>query len=377
MSSHERMLSVIEAFYDAALDETLWPSALKDLADVTGSQAASFWVLDGSETPRLPTFVCINFDIAAIREYLEQTAPMDPTVQYLVAHPRQPIVHDGLVISERDKDKHPYYDWHERLIDTRFRMVGQARLMPSMQAGVALHRRRKAGRYEPKDLDKFAVLHRHLERALAIGARIGSLSAMEKFGTEWLDGNSSAIFLLDDRKQVLFMNRAARVLVESGSEGVNFSSAGVMLASRHHNDKLQSLIARALPRHGSREALTGGSMRSDRPSGKRPFGIHVSPITCEHPALTLFRPAVCVIFTDPEQQPMLPLERFQAEFGLTEAEARLAALVANGEDLRVAAEKLQITYGTARVRLSEIFQKTDTRRQAELVRLLLTTMVPH
>src|SRR4051794_31109871 len=103
MSSQERMLAVIEAFYDAALDETRWPSALQQLTDVSGSQAASFWVLDGSQTPRLPTFICLNVDPAAVKEYLDYAAPIDPTVQYLIAHPHQPIVHDGLVISESEK----------------------------------------------------------------------------------------------------------------------------------------------------------------------------------------------------------------------------------------------------------------------------------
>jgi hypothetical protein len=42
---------MIQAFYDAALDESLWPAALKDLSNLTGSQAASFWVLDGSDNP--------------------------------------------------------------------------------------------------------------------------------------------------------------------------------------------------------------------------------------------------------------------------------------------------------------------------------------
>src|SRR5580704_2604749 len=70
---HERTLGVIQAFYDAALDETLWRTALESLCDLTGSQAASFWVLDGSGQPRLPTFICINFDMESIREYLDHT----------------------------------------------------------------------------------------------------------------------------------------------------------------------------------------------------------------------------------------------------------------------------------------------------------------
>jgi hypothetical protein len=35
VSTQERMLAAIEAFYDAAMDESLWPVALQTLADVT------------------------------------------------------------------------------------------------------------------------------------------------------------------------------------------------------------------------------------------------------------------------------------------------------------------------------------------------------
>ncbi len=66
-------------------------------------------------------------------------------MRYPVSHPHQAVVHDGLVISEREKDKHPNYDWHGRHSDTRYRMIGQARLTLTVQGGVALHRTRKAG----------------------------------------------------------------------------------------------------------------------------------------------------------------------------------------------------------------------------------------
>jgi len=49
--SADPILSVIEAIYDAALDETLWTKALAALTAVTGSQAATFWVLDSSDQP--------------------------------------------------------------------------------------------------------------------------------------------------------------------------------------------------------------------------------------------------------------------------------------------------------------------------------------
>ncbi len=87
------------------------------------------------------------------------------------------------------------------------------------------------------------------------------------------------------------------------------------------------------------------------------------------------RPAVCVMITDPDRRRPALSARLRAVFGLTEAEARLADRLAAGDDLRVAASSLGITYGTARTRLSEIFQKTNTHRQGELVSLLLAAAI--
>jgi DNA-binding CsgD family transcriptional regulator len=375
MSAHVRTLAAIEAFYDAALDDSLWPMALRKLADLTGSQAASLWVLGGSNGPRLQTtFITINFDEKSIQEYLAGMADLDPTVRYLVNHPHEPIVHDGLLAREHDSDTRAYYDWHERNVETRFRMVGQTRPVPALQAGVALHRTRKAGSYELGDIERFAALQRHLAKSLAIGFKLGSLGAMQRFGTEWLDRNDSAVVLLDEHRRVIFTNRAAQAL-RSKQDGVRLSTAGIKLHYKPDNDKLQSLIAQALSPVASPHKSPGGAMRTPRPSGGRPYGICVVAVSGRLPALALFRPAVCVIITDPDRPTPSSAQIFRAAFGLTDAEAGLAALLAAGEDLRGAAEELKITYGTARSRLAQIFQKTSTRRQGELIRLLLTTVV--
>ncbi|HEV2983785.1 MAG TPA: hypothetical protein VGX46_05325 [Vicinamibacterales bacterium] len=369
MSVDEHVLAVIQALYDAAMDETRWPKALKELTGLTGSQAATFWVLDGSEQPRLPTLIAFNFDPRFMEEYLYGMVPLDPTVRYLVDHPNQSIVHDGLVISEREKDRHPYYDWHGRHSDTRFRLVGQVCPAPAVQAGVALHRTRQVGRYESRDIEQFAAVHRHLEQALTIGFRLGSLGTMQRCTTELLDRNPAAVLLLDERKRIVYANRNADAL-RSDNDGIKLSVDGLSLVRKQDNDRLQRLIACVLSVSGS----SGGAMQAIRASGKRPYVILVSPVARRYPALSTLRPAVCIVITDPRRQRPLSSDRLQAAFGLTEAEARLAAQLAAGEDLRAAADKLGITYGTARTRLADIFQRTETRRQTELIKLLLTTL---
>ena len=54
------------------------------------------------------------------------------------------------------------------------------------------------------------------------------------------------------------------------------------------------------------------------------------------------------------------------------AEADLVRLLAAGHPLEAAAELRGVTMNTVRSQLKQVFAKTDTKRQAELVRLVLT-----
>lgn len=371
----ERVLDIIDALYEAALDETQWHGVLHQLADLTRSQAATFWVLDGSDQPRLPTFSYVNLDPQLIDEYLDGMAEHDPTVQYLVSNPALPIVHDAMFITEREKERHLYYDWHHRYSDTRFRLVSRMSPAPTVQAGVTLHRAHSAGRFEPRDVEQFTVLHRHIERALALGFQVGSLGTLQQCSTELLDRNSAAILLLDVRQRVVYANLAANQLCDK-CDGLSLSSSGLTAAHSQDNDRLRKLIAQAMSHIAEGGLPGGGVLPVRRPSGRRPYLVLVAPLSSRQQTLSALRPAVSIVITDPDSRLPISAECLQAAFDLTLAEARLATALAAGDDLKSAADRLGIRYATARARLAEIFRKTDTRRQGELVSLLLRSLTP-
>lgn len=63
-----------------------------------------------------------------------------------------------------------------------------------------------------------------------------------------------------------------------------------------------------------------------------------------------------------------------ARFGLTGAEARVLALLCDGCAPSRMAERLAVAPTTVRTHLQRIFDKTDARRQSDVVRLVLTTV---
>jgi DNA-binding CsgD family transcriptional regulator len=83
---------------------------------------------------------------------------------------------------------------------------------------------------------------------------------------------------------------------------------------------------------------------------------------------------VMVIVIDPELSMAPPIDALKALYGLTDAEARLTKGLLHGERLEDYAARAGISMNTARTHLKSVFAKTDTDRQAELMRLLSRTL---
>ena len=186
---------------------------------------------------------------------------------------------------------------------------------------------------------------------------------------DFLERAPAAILLLDGQRRVVYANSEATAAT-ARNDGICLAGGTFALLRQQDDARFQELIVRAL---GAGHAPPS-AMRATRAPGRRPYAIVVTRLSAHLAVPERMRPALCVVISDPDTRRDVPVDRLQALFGLTEAEGRLAALLACGDDLKSAARTLDITYGTARARLAEVFSKTDTRRQGELVNLVLTTL---
>jgi DNA-binding CsgD family transcriptional regulator len=84
---------------------------------------------------------------------------------------------------------------------------------------------------------------------------------------------------------------------------------------------------------------------------------------------------VFLLIVDPTAKQRTGLDLLAQSYRLTPSEARLAEAMLAGGGLRQAADLAGMTYETARWYLKLLFQKTGTRRQAELVALLIAETV--
>ena len=210
----------------------------------------------------------------------------------------------------------------------------------------------------------------HLRSAVQMRRQLALLEVERNAALEVLDRLPTAVLLCDESGAPVIVNGAARQIL-AGSDGLVVR--GGKLAARRPCEAaaLEHLIVGAARAARGAGGSAGGTLPVSRASGLRPFSVLVTPMRAPYSVPGHRRIAAALFVSDPESVILANEERLLQLFGLTRAESRLAAKITEGRSLEEAAAMLNITTQTARGYIKRILCKTGTKRQAELVRLLL------
>ena len=230
----------------------------------------------------------------------------------------------------------------------------------------------------PKGLEPFDTAERvkfvsalipHLQQALRTQGKLVALadSAVELAGA--LEVVRHGVMIVAAEHLVINLNSAAERIVRA-EDGLCMQSGRIAAKSTRAEQELHCAIQNALAGEPS-AVRTAQSLTCVRPSGKRPYVIHVLPSHRRNADEPLRRPMALVLIIDPDDEPEPAAALLRRLYHLTEAEAEVALHVMHGEDVRQIAEELSISLTTVRTHLQHVFDKSDTHRQAELVHLLL------
>src|SRR5262249_21356635 len=119
---------------------------------------------------------------------------------------------------------------------------------------------------------------------------------------------------------------------------------------------------------------TGRSVTLRSDGRDRPLFVMITPIQC-HRSEAAFcagwpSRAALVILCDLNAPASLPLGSIAEAYGLTEAEARVAEAASGGSTIGEIGRRLGLSPNTVKTHLRRIYEKTGTRRQAELARVM-------
>jgi DNA-binding CsgD family transcriptional regulator len=218
------------------------------------------------------------------------------------------------------------------------------------------------------------ALSPHIRRAMAINDIVDKGRLALALYRKVLDNLSVAVFVVGSGRRLAFTNSAGDALL---SEGSFLRLQAGMLAARRvagANTALDDAIERAAKGDHS-IGIAGIGVPLFGNDGER-AAAYVLPITGNDLRGALGDGYAAVFIAKRGEQQPMAVEILRTVFDLTQSEARVGVLVANGDAPAAIAESLGVSINTVRSHLARAFGKTDTSDQTALAALINGLLPP-
>ncbi|MGE2717308.1 helix-turn-helix transcriptional regulator [Mycolicibacterium litorale] len=363
LGEYSRLVTAIHA---AAVTPEHWVDAMAEVRHSLGATTGAMLIAD--DTGRTAERASLSPDAhQTYREYYHR-------IDYvLAAVERSPVglLHSGRQLIDSDVRSEFNVDWirPNHMGDGLFvRLTGNAQ--PA--CFIVANPRRDEPFLTADRAELVTALIPHLQQALRTEKHLEDLKRDAGDLASAIDCMRQAVLVVGPGAVVRHCNSAASSLLHR-ADGLTVRS-GRLRASRSEVDgAVQRAVAFAL---GITDggARSGTSVLCPRPSGERAYIAHTFPFPAgaRH---DWTEPRALVVIADPDNRPQPPKEMLRRLFGLTNGEADVALRVGRGQGLAPISEELSVSVATVKTHLQHVFDKTDTHRQAELVRLL-TALLP-
>lgn len=350
---HASFLKAIDSIQDAALDIGLWQSTIQSIGEASGALGVNIMEPKGGNA--MGGVLYTDSLNAVMEEYMRDERYLnDFRSQFRPMIRRNGVTLESAFASQELFDTLDYYKFmakhrmrHTAMIDFT---SGDDELYFVLQRDIDL------GGFHPDDMKYFHLLRQKLKSAALImrGASANRILGM----SAGFEQAKIACLFFDERGLVTLANSKAEALF---GNDFNLSRGAVRCWSPRDTSRFYEALKGVL---SGNEALSSGVVCVPR-IGKRPLVVRFERVGDRAREMFPHSRAMALIEDLDDIKPQPP-ETLIVIFGLTQTEARIAILVAQGLGAVEIAAQCEIAYETVRGHIRSIFRKTETGRQAEL-----------
>ncbi|WP_367890520.1 helix-turn-helix transcriptional regulator [Geopseudomonas aromaticivorans] len=361
---------LVAALYDAAMDSHLWHIPMEQLRDLFAANYVTLIlrIPDQSDAG----LMIVAGDVEGEGKVTYLTYPHSSTP--FINQPVDKVFTVDDLMSEKDwRDSSYYQHWcgpkgvyHVMGVDIATPDSGKLRFR--------ITRPESAAKFSPRDRALCELILPHLRRALNMHNQLDRSQSMGTLYSQAIGRLSVATIVLDESGRVLQQNAVAQEIL-AGADGLKLVGGRLEASYPSDNRELQRLVRSAFARQGKESPPIAEAVSIARPSGQVSLVVVVESVPSLEWAESKGQPAVVVYIRDAVGKSLTSTTVAKQLFNLTPAETALCLELANGLSLEEAAEALNIRRNTARAHLRAIFSKTGVRRQTELVRIMLNSVM--
>jgi DNA-binding CsgD family transcriptional regulator len=361
------MDEVVASIYRAAAGTEAWSHVLSTLTqhlDVMGCQmigvsASTGAVLFSHADDGIPS--------EAELDYVRVYHGVDPRVPLLLSAPSGQWLYDEDVFDEQVTITNAYY--RDLLIPYGGRYTASTKLVEADGEIVLIGFLSRLGAEAFTGLRRQALetLSFHLREAATIYQKTRKLMTASFAGAELLDRMSRPAFLMSVGRTVSLMNAAARRNL-ARADVLSLRRDRLVALSEEGERQLSIAFEELLLRIASGDTA---QRRIVRLPGRQGTAASAASLTAFVPKETMHAfgklPQILMLVHERTHRSTPDVLLWEAAYALTPGQSRVALAIYRGNTMREAATQLQIAESTVRTHLNEVYAKTGTTRQAQLV----------
>lgn len=239
-------------------------------------------------------------------------------------------------------------------------------------AMVGLYRPAKIGCFRKADADLLTSLFPYLRGMLVMERQSALLTIRCETLYQIFDLLPFAVFVLSRSGEVIMMNGAAEQIV-TNMDGFSLKYKTLVPVQSWQRAEFRSVFRNVVDPDGAtqHEAV----MKIFRKLEKRPLEVFITSLRnkgsiCRQKPRS-FEPAGIVLVCSTDVRVQVSADALMDLYALTPAEARITTELVRGKRISEIAKDLSLSEQTLRGELRNVFQKTETNRQAELISVIL------
>lgn len=359
-----------DAVYRAALEPAAWTDVMRLTKELLPSTAQTFYFLDLEPNKVRP--VCLagldprwlaSFDAL----YFAADNPWMRVTKFLhrpgVVRTNERL--DGFLRDSGALYRSAYYNDWMRPQGFKYTIGNTLLAEGGVIANVTLFRSPDMPTFDDGEVAAFERLSRHMTRSLQMATRL-ERTHDSAAGSAALDALPQAVAIVDARCRLLYANEGMETLLRR-RHGLVLQDGRLAAACVDSRQRLDDFLARTV------SGLPGDAAPLALPCGAARASLSLRAVPLAGAALRILptRPAALLIATEHLGPRSVALPALRKLYGCTASEARLTQCLVEGAALRDAAQRLCISYETARNYLKLVFQKVGVHTQAQLVARVL------
>ena len=361
--------TLVSDIYDAALDPSLWPEALLKARKFIGGASATLFAKDATRKSLNVFYEDGGLDPHYTQLYFDTYAPLDPfTTGHVLAEVGEPICTTDILPYDEFCETRFYREWSlpQGLIDFSSAVLEKSATSAAM-FGVFRHERDGPVDDETKQLMRLVVPH--IRRAVLIGRVIEHKSMEAATLADTLDGLSAGIFLVDEADRLIHANESGQSMLDA--RDVLHLTNGRLGARDPCPGKALHEAFDAAGNGDTAVGIKGMSIPLTARDGDR-YVAHVLPLTsgARRRAGSRYAAVAATFVHKVALDTQSPHAAIARQFGLTPTELRVLLAIVQVGGVAETAQALGVSEATVKTHLHRVFGKTDTARQAELVKLV-------